>query len=86
MINSYTSTITSKGQATIPAPIRKKLGIKSGETLIFEEKNQEVLIKTHTQLINELAGSLKTSIKWNKKQAYEAVEKTLAQRDIRSKK
>ncbi len=84
MLNSYTSTITSKGQATIPAPIRKKLGIKIGQKIIFEENGQEVYIKTHSQLVNELAGSLKTNIKWDKKKAYKAVGEMLAQRDLRT--
>lgn len=84
MYNSYYSTLTSKGQATIPAPIRKKLGIKPGEKILFEENGQGIVIKTHSQLITELAGSLKTNIKWNKKQAYKAVGEMLAQRDIRT--
>lgn len=63
MFNTYSSTITSKGQATIPAPIRKKLNIEPGEKLIFESNGQMIYIKTHTQLVNELAGSLKPKIK-----------------------
>lgn len=31
------SRLTSKGQATIPAPVRKKLDLKPGDAVIFEE-------------------------------------------------
>lgn len=42
----YTTTITQKGQATIPAPIRKKLGIKPNEKISFELRdNKEAVVK-----------------------------------------
>jgi len=31
----YTSTMTSKGQVTVPAAIRKKLGLKPGQQVRF---------------------------------------------------
>jgi antitoxin PrlF len=34
-----TAKLTSKGQITIPKKVRDKLGIVSGEDIIFEEKN-----------------------------------------------
>lgn len=75
----YTSTLTSKGQATIPAPIREKLGILSGQKVVFDVTNGEVVIKNQAKLIDELYGSLKTNIKWNKRRAYGAVGKMLAE-------
>ena len=35
----FTTTTTQKGQATIPALIRKKLGIKPDRKIVFELKN-----------------------------------------------
>lgn len=35
----FTTTITQKGQATIPAPIRKRLGIRPNTKVVFELKN-----------------------------------------------
>lgn len=80
MLNIYSSTVTSKGQATIPAPIRKRLGIKTGEKIIFESNGQGVTIKTHIQMVNELAGSLKpkVKVKYTDKMANRAVEKFVA--------
>lgn len=80
----FTSTITQKGQATIPAPIRAKLKLRPGQTVLFEEKGQDIVVKNPAQIIDQLYGSLKTNIKWNKKKAYEAVGKMLAQRDLKT--
>ena len=39
------SKITSKGQITIPAGIRRVLGLESGDTIIFEKKDGDIIIK-----------------------------------------
>lgn len=39
------ATITSKGQVTIPNEIRKSLGLKKGEKIIFIERNGEIVIR-----------------------------------------
>jgi len=31
------SRLTSKGQATVPASVRRKLNLKPGDTVVFEE-------------------------------------------------
>ena len=40
-----TSVITEKGQITIPKEIRDKLGIVKGDRLIFDLKDDLILIK-----------------------------------------
>lgn len=80
MYNLSTSTLTSKGQATIPVSIRNKLELNPGQRIVFEEKGDDVVIKNQSKLIDELYGSLKTNIKWDKKKAFEAVGEMLAQR------
>lgn len=79
--SSYSSTTTQKGQVTIPAPMRKKFGIKPGRKVIFEDVNGQLVIKTHEQLVNELAGSLKprVKVKYTDKKANEAIGKFLAE-------
>jgi len=37
--------VTRKGQTTIPAEIRKKLGIKEGDELAVDSVNQQVIFK-----------------------------------------
>lgn len=39
------STITSKGQVTIPKPFRDKLHIKEGDSLIFEVRGNILIAK-----------------------------------------
>ncbi len=39
------SKISSKGQITIPIEIRKSLGISSGDRIIFERKDGNMVIK-----------------------------------------
>lgn len=80
----YTSTVTQKGQATIPVHIRVKLGIKPGQKVLFEEKGQDIVITNQAKIIDALYGSLKTDIKWDKKKAYEAVGRMLAKRHLKS--
>ena len=37
--------ITTRGQITLPAEIRKKLGVKDGDKVIFLEENGRVVIE-----------------------------------------
>ncbi|MGI8608975.1 MAG: AbrB/MazE/SpoVT family DNA-binding domain-containing protein [Candidatus Dormibacteria bacterium] len=36
------ATLTSKGQVTIPADVRKALGIKKGDQVVFEVENLKI--------------------------------------------
>ena len=57
----FTSTVTEKGQATIPAALRKALGIKPNTKVVFELKdNNEVTIKPVIDFFS-LKGSVKTT-------------------------
>lgn len=68
----YIINVTKKGQATIPAPFRRKLGIKPGEKVLFEEKGEEVMIK-RVLTLEELKGSLKSKIKYDDRKADAAI-------------
>ena len=62
----YTSTVTQKGQATIPVYVRRKLGIKPNGKVFFEERGGEFIIKPAediNNLVDSLYGSIKTNIK-----------------------
>jgi len=37
------STVSEKGQVTIPKPLRERLGIKAGETLEFHEEGGRLI-------------------------------------------
>jgi AbrB family looped-hinge helix DNA binding protein len=70
---NFTTTVTQKGQATIPVQIRELLGIKKNTKIVFEIKNnKEVSIKPVVDFF-----SLKGSIKTNKPFDVEAMEKAI---------
>jgi len=48
--------VTTKGQVTIPIAIRKKLGIKDGDKLLFIEKPDGVVILNPTMMALEKIG------------------------------
>ena len=37
--------VTSRGQITLPAGVRKRLGIKAGGVVLLEERNGEVVLR-----------------------------------------
>jgi antitoxin PrlF len=45
MVMSMTSKITSKGQITLPKEIRDKLGVRSGDTLVYEVEGNAVRVR-----------------------------------------
>ena len=69
------STISSKGQVTIPAEVRKRLGIKLGDKLSFviesdgEEGDGHILIKASrypdVASLRGAAGSLDEPLPWD---------------------
>lgn len=69
----FTTSVTQKGQATIPAPIRKKLGIYPKTKIVFELKGEsEASIKPVVDFF-----SLKGSVKTDKPFDLNAMEKAI---------
>jgi AbrB family looped-hinge helix DNA binding protein len=64
-----TITITSKGQTTIPAPVRRKLGLDKGGGVLqmnfIENKNELVISKAVgiDELSKKLTGYIKSGVK-----------------------
>ena len=48
--------VTSKGQVTIPIAIRKRLGIKDGDKLLFVDRPEGVVMVTSTMIALEKIG------------------------------
>ncbi len=54
------STVTQKFQTTIPKDVRKRLGIKPGDRVVFfEESPGKFLVMKEYDFINEIAGICK---------------------------
>lgn len=46
------STVSSKGQITVPAPIRDRLGLRPGTRVIFELRNGGVFMRKGGQKVH----------------------------------
>jgi AbrB family looped-hinge helix DNA binding protein len=49
---SVAAKITSKGQVTVPIQIRRKVNFNAGDTVFFEVRNNEVIIRKAKKLID----------------------------------
>lgn len=88
------TTITQKGQVTIPVLIRKALGLKRGDQVQFTLKKKIAQMKpAKKKSIMSLYGSLKPRIKYKKtddiykiiKMEEQAWPEAAAERDLKSK-
>jgi antitoxin PrlF len=55
------TSLTSKGQVTIPIRIRKILGVMPGDKIDFEEANDIIILRRHENNIQACFGLLKAS-------------------------
>ena len=58
-MREITTTMTSKGQVTVPAPIRKALGLKARDRVAFTLKGGGAELRPAMDVIERLAGSVK---------------------------
>lgn len=42
---STTLVVSGRGQITLPARVRKRLGIKGGDVMILEDRHQEIVLR-----------------------------------------
>lgn len=52
------STVTSKGQTTLPAALRQRLGLRAGDRIVYEERDGEVVLRVHPG-VRAVAGMLR---------------------------
>ncbi len=57
-----TSTVTDKGQTTVPLEIRQALGIAPRQRLVWESRKDGSAVVRAIPSVMELAGSLKSEI------------------------
>ncbi len=82
------STITSKGQVTLPAGVRTQLGLKQGDQLEFEVKGEQLSVTiTKRRSASELRGLLAGGPRYVGRQAeLDAVAEGLAEKYVGSEK
>ena len=73
----FTTTVTQKGQATIPAPVRRKLGIKPKSKITFELSTGDKATISPVKDFLSLKGSLKSNKKFDIEAMDKAVEKQI---------
>jgi len=57
---TYRTTISSKGQVVVPAPLREQLGLKKGSPAAWtEDRGRLVLTPINERLLDEIQGFLK---------------------------
>jgi len=59
---TYTVSITSQGQISIPAKIRRQLGLNNTKRVLVSTQDNKVIVEPIVDLL-ELKGSLKTNKK-----------------------
>jgi AbrB family looped-hinge helix DNA binding protein len=52
------TTVTRKGQVTIPVAIRQALGIREGDQLAVEQQGEAVLLRRATSVAGRTSGAL----------------------------
>ena len=56
------SRLTKKYQATIPAPVRDALGLRQGDTVVFEVERDRVSLRRGEPLDREFARALEDTL------------------------
>jgi AbrB family looped-hinge helix DNA binding protein len=74
------STLTQKGQVTIPKEIRDSLGIKEGDRVFFVQRGDEVVLKVLQGTILDLKGSVPASGIQDFEEVRRKVKKTIGRR------
>ncbi len=54
------SAVTKKGQVTIPAPIRKRLGLREGDRVAFVEEGEKVQLRPVRNDVAAIFGLVKS--------------------------
>ncbi len=59
----YSSTLTSKGQVTVPAELRQALDLHPGDKLVFEIIDHKILISKNKEDITQAFGMYRVNKK-----------------------
>lgn len=76
---TYTVSITSQGQISIPSKLRKQLGLEKTKKALVSEQGGKIVVEPIKDLL-ELEGAFSTKIKISPKTARRKFEEYLARR------
>lgn len=77
------STVTTKGQTTIPGEVREALGIKAGDRLQYSVEGDRVIVRRHPG-IRSLEGALRSDK--GKNLSFAEIRKIAAANAVRARK
>jgi AbrB family transcriptional regulator, stage V sporulation protein T len=60
---TYHGKIISGGKVVVPADLRRALGFKDGDSVVFEREGEAVSIKSYAQVVREVQAEFKAMIK-----------------------
>jgi antitoxin PrlF len=60
MAGTFQSRMTSKGQVTVPAELRRELGLQPGDRVEFVRENGTIRVRKAESIVMKLAGSVKS--------------------------
>jgi AbrB family looped-hinge helix DNA binding protein len=58
-MTKFSATMTQQGKVTIPASIRRKLGLRPGDKVVFTINEDEVTLTLGAPSLEEIFGSVK---------------------------
>jgi len=70
----HSSTLTSKGQVTVPSELRQALGLRPGDTVIFESIDDKILLSKKKDDITKAFGMYRVNKKISLKEIQRAIE------------
>jgi AbrB family looped-hinge helix DNA binding protein len=83
-MNEQLTVVTRKGQITIPADIRRALGIQEGDKVAFVLENDQVKLTRKGSVVQQTAGALKSTIPaLTPQEEHEAAEEGIAEEAVR---
>lgn len=65
-MESVSSKVSSQNQITLPGDVRKKLGVKPGDKVVFIEEDDKIVIKSLKDLVYEMVEGFKDLDKTDK--------------------
>ncbi|CAJ37442.1 AbrB/MazE/SpoVT family DNA-binding domain-containing protein [Methanocella arvoryzae] len=65
-MESVSSKVSSQNQITLPGDVRKKLGVKPGDKVVFIEEDDRIVIKSLKDLVYEMVEGFKDLDKTDK--------------------
>jgi antitoxin PrlF len=82
-MNEQLTVVTRKGQVTIPADIRRVLGIKEGDKVAFVLEDDQVKLTRKGSIVAQTAGALKSDMPaLTPQEEHEAAEQAIAEEAI----